>query len=84
MAHAKEIWPMLASINGLERLNSELKRRADVVPIFPCESSVVRLTGAILLEEQDQWQVARKQVSARCLTGKDTRDEALLSRGAGE
>jgi transposase-like protein len=80
MAHPKELWPMLASNNGLERLNRELKRRADVVQIFPTENSVVRLMGAILMEQHDEWQVTRKQVSVKSLTGKDTRDDALLAR----
>ncbi|MGV3615492.1 MAG: IS256 family transposase [Fimbriimonas sp.] len=83
MAHPKELWPMLASNNGLERLNRELKRRADVVQIFPNENSVVRLMGAILMEQHDEWQVTRKQVSVKSLTGRDTRDDALLARGGG-
>ena len=82
-AHPKELWAMLASNNGLERLNRELKRRADVVQIFPTEASVVRLVGAILMEQHDQWQVTRRQASAKALTGKETRDDALLARGGG-
>jgi putative transposase len=79
----RELWPMLASTNGLERLNREVKRRTDVVQIFPNDASVVRLAGAILMEQHDEWQVARKLVSSKSLTGIDTREDALLARGAG-
>lgn len=78
----RDLWPMLASTNGLERLNREIKRRTDVVQIFPNDAGVVRLVGAILMEQHDEWQVARKQAGSKSLTGVDTRDDALLARGA--
>lgn len=52
---------MLASNNGLDRLNRELTRRADVVQIFLNENSVVRLMRAIPMEQHDEWQVAENR-----------------------
>ena len=49
----------LHSVNPLERLNGEIKRRADVVGIFPSEAAIVRLIGALLLEQNDEWAVQR-------------------------
>jgi transposase-like protein len=55
----KEHWPQLASTNPLERLNGEIKRRTDVVQIFPNEAAIVRLVGALLLEQKDEWAASR-------------------------
>jgi putative transposase len=59
MAFPKEHWAKIHSTNSLERLNGEVKRRTDVVGIFPNDESIFRLVGAILLEQNDEWAVQR-------------------------
>ena len=63
----KEHWPQIASTNPLERLNGKVKRRSDVVGIFPNERAVVRLVGALMLEQNDEWAVSRRYMSLESL-----------------
>jgi len=67
MTFPREHWPQIASTNPLERLNGEIKRRADVVGIFPNDRAVVRLVGALMLEQNDEWAVSRRYMSLESL-----------------
>ncbi len=57
----------LHSTNPLERLNKEVKRRADVVGIFPGEASIIRLIGAVLLEQNDEWQTQNRYMQVEAM-----------------
>jgi transposase-like protein len=66
-------WPKLRSTNPLERVNREIARRTDVVGIFPNDRSLIRLAASIVIEQNDEWLVGRRYLSAHSL-------EALLDQ----
>lgn len=80
MSFPKAHWPKLHSTNPIERLNKEVKRRADVVGIFPNEESIKRLVGAILLEQNDEWQLQHRYMTLETMANRADEKPAALTQ----
>ena len=75
----KAHWAQIASTNPLERLNAEIKRRTNVVGIFPNDAAITRLVGALLLEQNDEWQLQRRYLQLEGLQTISDNHPARLS-----
>lgn len=76
-------WRQLKSTNPLERLNKEIRRRTDVVGIFPTDASILRLVGMLMVEHSDEWEVGRRYFSLASMakvTGADHVPPRALER----
>lgn len=67
MKFPKDHWRQLASTNPLERVNKEIKRRANVIGIFPNDDAIMRLVGALVIEQTEEWHLTRRYMSQESL-----------------
>jgi transposase-like protein len=63
MGFPREHWTQISSTNPIERVNREIKRRCDVIGIFPNDAAIIRLVGALMLEQNDEWAVCRRYMT---------------------
>ena len=80
----QEHWRKVWSTNPLERLNKEIKRRTNDVGIFPNDAAIVRLVGAQLLEQQEEWQLERRRFFSEATMAKIPEPDEALELTDGE
>lgn len=84
MGFPKDHWKKIASTNPLERVNKEIKRRANVIGIFPNDAAIIRLVGTLVIEQTEEWHLTRRYMSYESLAKvvKPESAERLLEKQA--
>lgn len=67
MGFPKERWRRLSSTNPLERVNKAIKRRANVIGIFPNDAAIIRLVAVLVVEQTEEWHLTRRYLSNESL-----------------
>ena len=84
MNFPREHWRQISSTNPLERVNKEIKRRAHVIGIFPNDEAIIRLVGALLSEQTDEWHTTRRYMSQESLVKIDDLNDSQIKLPEGK